>query len=203
MLDSSDSGVREAGGKLAAFAALEWERTELMTRAMGGDTWTKKGTAEVCANRIAFTLNAELASSTLVTLMNDDQPEVLESVQVAATLRGRPLRPFTHLLGKLIQSPAYEYATPQLLITLERAPDKIDELVLQASQQFISIFGSDASDIRTGAAADAHDISQLVVRALAQSRDKGHRAALLTVLDEMLKLNIYGVERAIAVAERR
>lgn len=204
MLDSSDSEVREAGGKLAAFAALEWERTELMTRAMGGDTWTKKGAAEVCANRIAFTLDAELASSTLVTLMNDDQPEVLKSVaEVAASLRGRPLRPFTHLLGKLVQSPAYEYATPQLLITLERAPDEIDELVLQASQQFISIFGSDASDIRTGAAADAHDISQLVVRALAQTRDKAHRAALLTVLDEMLKLNTYGVQRAIAVAERQ
>jgi len=80
---------------------------------------------------------------------------------------------------------------------MQHAPDKVDELILQVARRFISVSGSDASDIRTGAAGDARYISQLVVRALAQSRDKGHRAALLDVLDGMLELGIYGVDEAI------
>ena len=203
MLESRDAEAREAGGALAAFAALEWSRPDLMRQVLAGDAKTRKGAAEMCANRVDRTLNAELASSTLIDLMNDDDEEVLRAAaNVAPHLRDRPLRPFAGLLTALIESPAYNHATPQLLITLQHAPDKIDELVLKASQQFISVFGSDAKDIRTGAAGDAHYISELVVRGLAQSRSRGHRAALLDVLDTLLELGVYGVDTAIAEAER-
>lgn len=204
MLNSSDAEAREEGGRLAAFAAVEWNRPELMMRALAGDTGMRKGAAEVCANRIDRTLNVELASSTLTSLMQDDEPEVREAVaKLAAHLRDRPLGPFADLLEALVDSPAYEHATPQLLITLQHAPDKVDELVLQAARRFIAVFGSDANDIRTGAAGDARYIGQLVVRALAQSCDKGDRAALLDVLDGMLELGAYGVDDAITAAERQ
>lgn len=204
MLTSSDTEAREEGGRLAAFAALEWGHAELMTRALAGDTGTRKGAAEVCANRIDRTSNVELASSTLKSLMHDDDVEVREAVaNLAAHLRDQPLSPFSDLLEALTDSPAYEYATPQLLITLQHAPDKIDALVLRVARRFISVFGSEASDLRTGAAGDARYISQLVVRGLAQSRDKKHRGALLDVLDGMLELGVYGVDDAVSTAERQ
>lgn len=203
MIESRDAEAREAGGALAAFAALEWSRPELMTQVLAGDAKTRKGAAEMCARRVDRTLNAELACSTLIDLMNDDDDEVLKAAaNVAPHLRGHPLRPFADLLTALIESPAYDHATPQLLLTLQHAPDKIDGLVLKASQRFISVFGNDASDIRTGAAGDAHYISELVVRGLSQSRNRGHRAALLDVLDALLELGVYGVDGAIAEAER-
>ncbi|WP_426225741.1 hypothetical protein [Pseudarthrobacter sp. DSP2-3-2b1] len=203
MLESQDAEAREAGGALAAFAALEWSRPELMTKVLAGDAKTRKGAAEMCANRVDRTSNAELASSTLIILMNDNDDDVLEAAaKVAPHLHAHPLRPFDNLLTALIGSPAYDHARPQLLLTLQHAPDKIDELVLKASQRFISAFDSDASDIRTGAAGDAHYISELVVRGLAQSRSRGHRAALLDVLDTLLGLGVYGVGNAIAEAER-
>ncbi|PRB66530.1 hypothetical protein [Arthrobacter sp. MYb213] len=203
MLESQDAEAREAGGSLAAFAALEWSRPELMTHVLTGDAMTRKGAAEICANRVDRTSNAELASSTLITLMHDDDDEVLEAAaKVAPHLRDHPLGPFANLLTALIDSPAYDYATPQLLLTLQHAPDKIDALVLKASQRFISVFGSEAGDIRTSAAGDAHYISELVVRGLAQSRNKRHRAALLDVLDTLLELGVYGVDDAIAESER-
>jgi len=45
-------------------------------------------------------------------------------------------------------------------------------------------------------------VSELVVRGLAQSRDRTHRSALLDVLDRMLELDVYGVGEAIAASER-
>ena len=88
------------------------------------------------------------------------------------------------------------------MITLDQAPDKVDELVLKASQRFLSVFGRDVADIRTEAAGDALYVCKLVVRGLAQSQDHNHRAALLDVLDQLLELNVYGINTAITEAER-
>jgi hypothetical protein len=203
MLTSEDVEAREAGGQMAAFAALEWQRPELMDQALAGDARMRQGVAEACALRIDRTSNASLATAALMQLMNDEDDEVRKAAaKVVPNLRERPLRPFADLLEALIDSPSYEHATPQLLLTLEHAPDKVDDLALKAAQTFLTVFGEDAGDIRSGAAADAHYISELVVRGLAQSRDRQHRAALLDVLDSLLELGVYGISDAIAESER-
>lgn len=74
--------------------------------------------------------------------------------------------------------------------------------MLKAAQRFLTVYGREAADIRTGAAGDAHYVSELVVRGLAQSRDRAHRAALLDVLDLLLELGVYGIGEAIADFER-
>ena len=79
---------------------------------------------------------------------------------------------------------------------------RIDDLVLKASRRFLEVYGSDAADIRTGAAGDAHYVNRLVVRGLAQCQDHAHRAALLDVLDQLVELNVYGINTAITEAER-
>ena len=155
-------------GRTAAFAALEWKRPALIQQALAGDAYVRKGIAGVCAKSVDRTSDADLAVATLVALMHDDDDEVREAAAgVAMNLRDHPLRPFAKLLSALIESPSYGHATPQLLLTLQHAPDKVDDLVLKAAQRFIAVFGKDAADIRTGAAGDSHHISELVVRGLA------------------------------------
>ena len=150
MLASEDAEAREAGGAIAAFAALEWDRPDLMQQALSGDRHVRKGLAETTAGRVHRTSNAVLATETLIRLMNDDADEVRkEAAAVVLRLREQPLQPFVQLLTALIDSPAYVHATPQLLLTLKDAPDKVDELVLSASQRFLDVFGNDAADIRT------------------------------------------------------
>ena len=140
---------------------------------------------------------------TLIRLMSDDVDEVRKKVAtVALILRNHPLQPFVKLLAALIDSPSYVHASTQLLFTLEHAPDKIDDLVLKASQRFLSVFGSDAADIRTGAAGDARYVSKLVVRGLAQCQSPTRRAVLLDVLDQLLELGVYGINDAIEKSER-
>ncbi|WP_244930362.1 hypothetical protein [Nocardioides sp. W7] len=203
MLASDNHEAREAGGALAAFASLEWSRPELMAQALAADEWVRRGAADVAAGRVDRTSNSQLATAALLELMNDNNEDVRkEAAGVAAHLRDLPLRPYAQLLIALIESPAYDQATPQLLITLQHAPDKVDDLVLRAARRFLEIFGDEAADIRHGAAGDARYISELVVRGLAQSRDRSHRAALLDVLDRLLELGVYGIGDAISKAER-
>lgn len=204
MLASENDEVRKVAGVLAAFAALEWGRPELMAQALSADAWVRTGVAQLCARNVDRSSSADLATSSLVTLMHDNDNEVRKAVaNVAPHLRERPLRPFAQLLNALIDSPSYNLATPQLLITLQHSPDKVDDLVLTAAQRFLDIHGEDAADIRTAAAGDAHYISELVVRGLAQSRDPQHRAALLDALDHLLQVGVYGIGDAIATFERR
>ena len=203
MLGSDSTEAREAGGAIAAFAALEWDRSDIMQQAMSGDLEVRRGVAHTTVGLVARTSNNGLATETLIRLMNDDTDEVRkEASMVAARLRHHPLRPFDQLLTALIDSPSYTYASTQLLLTLDYAPDKVDDLVLKASRRFLDVFGSDATDIRTGVAGDAHYVNGLVVRGLAQCQDHSHRAELLDVLDQLLELGIYGISDAIATTER-
>lgn len=203
MLSSTDAEVRKAGGCIAAFAALQWGRPALMERALAGDVEVRRGLAEVCAARIDRSADSELVLSTLRRLMHDEDDEARKKVgALASHLRGDDLRPYAEFLADLIASPSYVHATPQLLITLQEAPDKVDDLVDLAAHRFLNIHGEDVSDIRTGAAGDAHYISDLVVRGLAQTRDRGRIAALLDILDRLLELGVYGVDRAIDAAVR-
>lgn len=203
MLASENGETREAGGAIAAHAALEWGRPDFMAQALSGDFHVRKGIAQTVARSIADTSNTELATETLIRLMSDDVDEVRKEVAtLALILRNHPLRPFVKLLTALIDSPSYVHASTQLLFTLEHAPDKIDDLVLKASQRFLSDFGNDAADIRTGAAGDARYVSKLVVRGLAQCQSPTHRAVLLDVLDQLLELGVYGINDAIEKSER-
>lgn len=203
MLRSTDAEVRRVGGCLAAFAALQWERPALMERALASDVEVRGGVAEVCAARVGRSADSELVLSTLRRLMHDEDDEVRKEVgTLASHLRGGDLRPYAEFLAGLIASPTYVHATPQLLITLQEAPDKVDDLVDLAAHRFLNIHGEYVADIRTGAAGDAHYISGLVVRGLAQTRDRGRITALLDILDRLLELGVYGVDRAIDGAVR-
>ena len=52
------------------------------------------------------------------------------------------------------------------------------------------------------AAGDAHYISELVLRGLAQTDDPAERSALLDIIDSMVRLGAYGIEDAIESSAR-
>ncbi len=204
MLSSTNTEVLTAGGRMAAFAALQWRRPALMERALGSDAAVRRGLAEVCAARVDRSADSELVLSTLRRLMLDEDDEVRKQVgALAGNLRGEDLRPYVQLLAELIASPSYVHATPQLFITLQEASDRVDVLVDLAAHRFLNIHGGDVADLRTGTARAAHYISDLVVRGLAQTQDQARITALLDILDRLLELGVYGVDRAINGAVRR
>ncbi len=203
MLRSQDGYVSEIGGQLAGFAGLEWEQPDLLQAARQGDARIRTGLAKFLAVRVDRTSHRALAVSTLTPLFEDQDESVREAAaSVAPHLRERRLRPYASLLLALIASPAYRPATPQIFLTLEHAPDRVSDLELAAAQRFLDEFSDEAGDIRTGAAGDAHYVSELVVRGLAGSRDPEERSNLLDVLDKLLEIGVYGIGEAIASFER-
>jgi hypothetical protein len=204
MLASPEAEVRAAGGQLAAFAAVQWDMGELLAGVLSGaDSSAREGAAGMAAHRLANSANAAVAGAALLTLVGDSSQEVREAAaEVAGALRDQALRPFEAVLTALMESPAFESALPQLLITLEHAPDRVDDLVLLCARRFVEVLGAQAGDIRTAAAGDARQVGQLIIRGLAQATTVSERAALLDVLDGLLRSGAYGIEQLIVESER-
>lgn len=204
MLASDDTAVREAAGELAVFAAMEWGFEEDLEAVLSGtDANQRKGAAGMAAHRLNRTANPDVATRTLATLVNDPNDEVRKAVaEVAGALRGHALRPFEAVLRELLASAAFADALPQLLITLEQAPDRIDDLSLLCAQRFVEVLGEEAADVQTSAAGDARLVGQLIIRGLAQGRTAVDRGALLDVLDQLLLTGAYGIDAVISESER-
>ncbi|WP_435583202.1 nSTAND1 domain-containing NTPase [Amycolatopsis thermoflava] len=204
MVRSVDPRVRRCGGELAAHAALQWSMPEFLDTILADqDVYTRRGVALECARRMPSTDNADLAGQVLRSLFADADDETRkDAASIAMVLRGRALRQFREVLLELVDSPAFEESIPQLFITLDRASDRVDELVLKSARRFIEISGPAIGDIRTEAAGNAHYVSDLVMRALIQARDAKRRAALLNIVDDLVKFGAYGVDKSIESAAR-
>ncbi|MFC7380644.1 AAA family ATPase [Sphaerisporangium rhizosphaerae] len=204
MLGSWAFETRAAGGRIAAFAAMQWDMSHLLDTVLEGqDLAQRKGAAAVCAHRLSNSSDTRTAELALAQFFDDPEKEVREAAaEVAAALRGLRLRPFGKTLTRLVHSAAFEPALPQLLITLERAPDRIDDFVLACARRFIETHGAQVADIRFAAAADGRSISELLVRAYAQASAVGMRSQILDLLDELLLLGAFGVAERISEFER-
>jgi hypothetical protein len=204
MLASPYPRVQQWGGFLAAQEGLEYGLGHLLTAARASDAAPiRLGAADLCARSLAYTSDAATAAAALRQFLNDKDAEVRKAaLAIVAELRNHPLQPFRELLAALVASPSFTDALPQLLYTLQAAPDRIDEIVLQCTQRFIGIYGKDAGDISTSAAGNAQMITQLTLRAYAQASGREPRSKILDLIDGLLIINAIGAHEAVDQAER-
>ena len=76
--------------------------------------------------------------------------------------------------------------------------DKVDDLIDLALHRFIEINGDDIANMQTR----SYRILDLVIRGLAQAKNKKRISALLDVLDRLVEMNIYGINEKIERIER-
>ena len=199
MLKSKESKVREAGGRIAVFAACCWNRPQLMERILAGDINIRKGAAVACIEMIDGAEDSECVLAILRILIYDKDDEVRKIVSgIAGLFRGHELCLPVDFLKELIESPAYIHATPKLLIYLEKVTDKVDDLIDLALHRFIDINGNDIANIQTR----SYRIPDLVLRGLAQAKNKKRISALLDILDRLVEMNVYGINEKIERIER-
>ncbi len=155
------------------------------------------------AHRLPRTTNAAVATAALRQFVNDPDEGVRSApAGLAVALRDERLRPYHTVLMDLIASESFIPAVPQLLITLEHAPDRVDALVMACARRFIEVQGKDLGNIATGAAGDAREVGRLVLRGYAQATSAIMRREALDLIDQLLALNAYGIAELVDSAER-
>ena len=201
MLQSPWDKVREAGGRVAAFLAIEASGWDVANLSEAPDVHVRVGAATVCADRLPYSSDTESVQNALDAFFGDESSAVRDAAaRVAASLRGRPLEDHRELLKRLIASDAFSAALPQLLITLESATSEIADVAAELIRRFVKVFGSEAADVRTGAAGDARQVAELAIRIYAEDPDRRHEA--LDLVDHLLAAGAWGVEDIVGAAER-
>jgi hypothetical protein len=205
MLASSYASVQQWGGFLAAREGLECGLDRLLTAARESDAAPiRLGAADFCARVLPYTSHNARAAAALRQFVNDEDDDVRKTAaHVVAELRSKPLQPFSDVLKAVVASPSFTEALPQLIYTLQDAPDRIDEVVLQCTQRFIDIYGKQAGDISTSAAGDAQVITQLTLRGYAQASGRELRNQILDLIDGLLLIGAIGALEAVDQAERQ
>ncbi|MFC1402419.1 MULTISPECIES: ATP-binding protein [Streptacidiphilus] len=204
MLESPIPEARIVGGRMAALAAMQWGMPDLLEIVLSNaDVASRQGAATTCAHGQSHATEPVIAQRALAEFFDDSEGDVRKAAaSLADALRGERLQPHRELLTQLMRSTAFTYSLPQLLITLERAPDRVDDLVLECSRRFIDVHGAEAGDIRTAPAGEAQRVGELLVRAYAQVTSRNQRTQVLDLLDELLALGAFGVADLIEASER-
>ncbi|MHB8659321.1 MAG: NACHT domain-containing protein [Solirubrobacteraceae bacterium] len=204
MLVSERMEVRQAGGRLLAWAAVITPDSALLEMAYAHrDETVRKGAAEVLSGHVRAAADRQATIAALIALLRDPSAAVHDAAaHFVVALREENLGAWRELVLALIESPAFDEAIPQLAITLEGARGENGDIIVAAARRFDELHGAEIANIATGAAGDAKQIGDLVLRAERQGLSPKQSAEALDVIDALLLHGAYGFADAVSMAER-
>lgn len=199
---SEDDGAGVAAGEALAIHAL-------LTHALPTDlpshpsAAVRRGAAAVFAHNVQYPEYAAVCSGELTRLFSDADDEVRHAAAGCfRQLRGSQLVTNRDLCMAFARSEAYEKYSYFLLRGLADTPGAPVDVVVEAADQFIRRVGGAAGDIRQAAAADASDVSVMLIRAYSQNPSAQVREQALDAIDRMLAAGAFGVEESVEAYKR-
>ena len=202
-MGTTASTPRRNGAELAAYAGLELGQSDLLDRLATAEGETRVGAARLCASLLPRTANPVRAAALLGSYFDDEHTEVqTAAASVATALRGRNLRPHRQLLTLLIGSRTFDSALSQLLITLEDAPDKNEELVALTAERVLAHDAPEVGDITKRASAHAPHLARILLRAYSQTRNRAMRSRLLDSIDTLQRNRAIGIDELVETTAR-
>ena len=115
---------------------------------------------------------------------------------------GDQLGEYDTLIKQFIESRAFADNYHHLLHGMEHSTAKFPEVTLLACERFIEMRGSEAADISTRHAGEVNSVIHLTMRAYQQSTEKTTTARSLDLIDRLMELGVYGIDKALENFER-
>ncbi|MDQ3090649.1 MAG: hypothetical protein M3R46_03105, partial [Actinomycetota bacterium] len=136
-------------------------------------------------------------------LFDDESSEVRQAAaQSISHMRGQQLGEHEELARALLRSRALAEGRSQLMHALKSSTAEVATPLVTLAEQMLED-GDGLGDIRTSAAGDAKELSELLIRVLGDTRDHPTlRMEALDVLDRLVAAGAWGVVDAMASVER-
>jgi hypothetical protein len=204
MLASRIPEVLEAGAVQATLAALSDDRAKsLASGILAGTVEQRRGAAKVYAANLGNARFRSDCEQALSELFRDSEEEVRASATgVVRSLHGQQLGDFQQLVRRLLNSQSLDRNHDELLWALVETTAPVPELALDVCERVLDLLGADAADIRTRAAHEADQVSQILLRAYSDASDIPVKTRALNLIDRSLQLNIYGADKALSEHDR-
>jgi hypothetical protein len=204
MVRSNLPEVRKAGAVQATLAALdEPEAAEIAESCLSGGDSERHGAALVYAANLKQARFRARCERALTQLFDDPSDDVRSAAGNAiARLEGSQLGEFEGLARRFLETQAFADSQEGMLDSLVDTTARLPALALESCDRMMRMFGTDAGDIRTRAAYLADHVSQVLVRAYADSSDRPLKERALDLIDRSLELNLHGAYKALAEHDR-
>lgn len=204
MISSAIPSVRKAGARQACVAALDISAaSDLAQLSVRGDTPMRIAAAQVAAANVKTARLRSACIATLILLFNDDEPAVRKKAcDCFYQMKDGDLASFRRLLSGFVSSPAISDGYDQVLSALDDTTASFPDLTISICEHFLQDTGDASGDIRTAAAAQADSITRLSVRAYSQSTHDDTTKRCLDVIDRLVSIGAYQVEKALESVER-
>jgi hypothetical protein len=205
MLGSVLPAVQSLGASWITLAALDnADAHALSDVCLVSSEQIRIGVARVYAANLTVARYQARCESALSRLFEDDSEEVRKAASAALTRLGNgALEKLQPLAQQFLASPAAADDDDQILLMFTTTTARVPGLALNACETILRHLGPEACDIRTRAARLAGQLSEILIRAYADSDGAADlRERALDMIDQSLRLNIYGADRALREHDR-
>jgi hypothetical protein len=197
MVTAQEPGASEAGSR--QFAVASFFHSELdaeVDQYLQGSVSQRKGAVEVFADNLAGEFRRDRCIQVCIQAFDDDDKEVREAATRGFfALRDVDLAPFAHLFDSFAMSKAMADDPGPAIHTLSESKRLLPDTALRLCERFVELHGSAIADISTSAAGDALDVGKIVMRVYVHSQEAELRSRCLDLLDRMVEMGAYGIER--------
>ena len=187
MLRSVEPEVRQAGGRLAAIAALLHDcAADLAADAVGGDARSRLGVAEVASASLEDERFRSWCETKLMAFFNDPDADVCrEAASCFSRLPDETLETYEDLIAAFCDSRALEEDAFHLLQTLEQSRGKLPGTTCTVCLTYLDRMAEATRDSRTQSFTDAHTVVELVFRTYQQHQNDAWTAPALDLIDRL------------------
>ncbi|HYG74971.1 MAG TPA: hypothetical protein VEK08_08220 [Planctomycetota bacterium] len=198
-----DKCVTAAATKVA-LAGFTKDQTARMDaeRVRKGTPEMRRGAADVYATNVNDPGVGEECKQFLPALFNDDDPEVQkESSKCFDGMNGDQLRSVGPLIQTFASSKAFAVGSWSLVRALEHSTELLPDAVLAVVGRSVALLKA-ALPERNYSGLEVDSCAKLILRLYQQSNDGNIRKKCLDIVDEMERMNCYGISSQLANTER-
>jgi hypothetical protein len=197
MVTAEEPAASEAGSRQFAVASFFHSELDVeVDRYLQGSVPQRKGAVEVFADNLAGESRRDRCIQACIQAFDDQDKEVRQAAtQGFYALRDVELTPFAQLFDSFAMSKAMADDPGPALHALSESKRLLPDTALRVCDRFVEVHGSAAADISTSVAGDALDVGKIVMRLYVHSPEADVRSRCLDLLDRMVEMGAYGIER--------
>jgi hypothetical protein len=200
MINSEESTVIRVGARQSCLASLNIEEANtLVNECLNGTVDHRIAAAEIFRGNLHSAYFRQSCENNLIPLFSDPDKQVREeAARCFSQFEGNELAQYTNLIEQFVNSPAFSTSCYSLIHALEKTTAKLPEVTCLVCEKFVESFGIKSGDIRTSSAGDSNTISKLLIRVYSQnSRNSELQSRCLNVVDRMIEMGSYGLDKAL------
>lgn len=186
--------VRIAARQVCLASLYVEEAKPLANRCMSGTETQRLSSAEV------FALNLRefrpLCEDKLIQLFDDPDDEVrVEASNCFNRFEGNELGEYVGLIETFVESSAFDTTRSSLINALEKTTAKVPDITCQVCERYLDA-PSSHRELERHALSDIR-VSQLILRIYRQTNEKALRTRCLNLIDRIMQIESYGLDRGL------